>query len=173
MMRTLTANERLMSNHDNPIFPVLGRIPSGVFILTASDGEGQETGMLASWVQQAAFEPQQVTVAVNGSRYVNQWLKDGVYIGLNLIGESGGKLLGHFGKGFEPDADAFDGLDTETVSGVRVLNDAIGYLIGKVVSRMITGDHVVYLIELTDAATSENFDDEKPMVHIRKSGGHY
>lgn len=162
-----------MSNHDNPIFPVLGRIPSGVFILTAASGDGQETGMLASWVQQASFEPQQVSVAVNGSRYLNQWLKDGAVVCLNLIGESGGKFLGHFGKGFEPDQDAFVDVETETVAGVRVLKGAMGYLIGKVVSRMITGDHVIYLLELTTAGTGDTFDDEKPMVHIRKSGGHY
>ncbi len=162
-----------MSNHDNPIFPVLGRIPSGVFILTCTDGEGRETGMLASWVQQASFEPQQITVAVNGTRYLNQWLKDGTNVGLNLMSETGGKMLGHFGKGFEPDDDAFGDLETKTISGVRILKEAMGYLIGHIVSRMITGDHVVYLVELTDAGHSDTFDDEKPMVHIRKSGGHY
>ena len=47
------------------IGPVLGRTPSGVFILTASSGDGQETGMLASWVQQASFDPPAITVAVN------------------------------------------------------------------------------------------------------------
>lgn len=162
-----------MSTHDNPIFPVLGRIPSGVFILTCANSDGQETGMLASWVQQAAFEPQQVTVAVNGSRYLNQWLKDDTVVGLNLVSKSGGSLLGHFGKGFPPEADAFDGLETEVVAGVRVLKDAMGYLIGKVVSRMITGDHVVYLVELSEAGQSDDFDTQEPMVHIRKSGGHY
>lgn len=162
-----------MSNHDNPIFPVLGRLPSGVFILTATDGEGKETGMLASWVQQAAFEPQQVTMAVNGSRYLNQWLRDGAVVCLNMLSEDDGKLLGHFGKGFDPDQDAFEGIETETAAGVRILKDTMGYLIGKVVSRMVTGDHVVYLIEITEAGQSDGFDEKKPMVHIRKSGGHY
>ncbi len=162
-----------MSSHNNPILPVLGRVPSGVFILTASDGEGRETGMLASWVQQASFEPQQVTVAVNGTRYLNQWLNDGAVVGLSLVGESGGSLLGHFGKGFEPDEDAFAGVDTEVVGGARVLSAAAGFLVGRVVSRMVTGDHVVYLVELTEAGGMDPDNPEKPMVHIRKSGGHY
>ena len=81
-----------MSSHNNPILPVLGRVPSGVFILTASDGEGRETGMLASWVQQASFEPQQVTVAVNGTRYLNQWLNDGAVVGLSLVAVCWGTL---------------------------------------------------------------------------------
>ena len=130
--------------------------------------------MLASWVQQASFEPQQVTFAVNGSRYLNQWLKDDTTVALNLVGEGGGALLGHFRQGIRAGSGcAFEGLETEVVSGVRVLKDAMGYLIGKVVSRMITGDHVIYLLELTEAGQADDFADRKPMVHIRKSGGHY
>ncbi len=53
---------------------VLGRTPSGIFILIAGDGQDNTTGMLASWVQQASFEPPQVTVAVNKKRYINEWL---------------------------------------------------------------------------------------------------
>ena len=53
---------------------VLGRIPSGVFVLTCGDGAGNMTGMLASWVQQAAFEPPMISVGVKNGRYINDWL---------------------------------------------------------------------------------------------------
>ncbi len=43
--------------HHTPIAQVLGRIPSGIFVLTVGDDTGRETGMLASWVQQASFDP--------------------------------------------------------------------------------------------------------------------
>ena len=36
--------------HDQSLAAALGRIPSGLFILTVGHGEGA-TGMLASWVQ--------------------------------------------------------------------------------------------------------------------------
>ena len=100
-------------------------------------------------------------------------LKVDTIVALNMVGAAGGSLLGHFGKGFEPDEDAFDGLETEVIAGVRILKNAIGYLVGKVVSRMITGDHVVYLLEISEAGQADDFADQKPMVHIRKSGGHY
>ena len=86
---------------------VLGRIPSGVFILTAADAEGRETGMLASWVQQAGFEPPCITVGVNHDRYLNGWLEQNPYVALNLVGDGQFEWLKHFGKGFEPDEDAF------------------------------------------------------------------
>src|SRR5262249_58775319 len=79
---------------------VLGRTPSGLFILTARGPDGTETGMLASWVQQASFEPPTMTVAVNRKRYIIDWLQTGSVIALSLFGESNKSLLGHFGRGF-------------------------------------------------------------------------
>ena len=54
---------------DESIAPVLGRVASGIYILTIRN-QDQETGMLASWVLQAGFEPPMVTVAVKKGRYV-------------------------------------------------------------------------------------------------------
>ena len=45
----------------------LGRVPSGVYILTTHH-EGQPLAMMASWVQQASFEPPTVGVAVAKDR---------------------------------------------------------------------------------------------------------
>ena len=42
---------------------VLGRIPSGIFVLTVKH-DGRATAMLASWVQQAAFAPPAISVAL-------------------------------------------------------------------------------------------------------------
>lgn len=156
------------------IGPVLGRTPSGVFILTASDGAGQSTGMLASWVQQASFDPPTVTVAVNAKRYLNDWLKSSPQIALNLVGESQSVFLKHFGRGFEPNQPAFEGLETsEAANGAVVLNDAIGYLAGEVTSQVVVGDHIVYVIAITEAGSGAELDAEKPMVHIRKNGFKY
>jgi len=153
---------------------VLGRVPSGVFILTAGDGEGNETGMLASWVQQASFEPPMVTVAVNRKRYLNDWLEKNPQVVLNLVGESQTQFLKHFGRGFEPEQPAFEGVETVRGElGISVLADALGYLEGKVVGQVEAGDHMVYLLELTGAGKSDAIETEKPMVHIRKNGFGY
>ena len=50
-----------------PWAAALGRIPSGLFVLTARNGE-RETGMLASWVQQCSFTPPCVSVALRKGR---------------------------------------------------------------------------------------------------------
>jgi flavin reductase (DIM6/NTAB) family NADH-FMN oxidoreductase RutF len=153
---------------------VLGRTPSGVFILTASDGSGRETGMLASWVQQASFDPPAVTVAINSKRYLNDWLETCPRMVLNLVSTKQTGFLKHFGRGFEPGHPAFEGQATRKgETGLTVLCDALAYLEGEVTAKMDAGDHIIYLLKITAAGSSDKLDSEKPMVHIRKNGFNY
>src|SRR5262245_40404267 len=86
----------------------LGRVPSGLFILTARHG-ADETGMLASWVQQCSFEPLLVSVAVRRDRYVAGWLTPDTLFALNVLDENQTDLVAHFGRGFGPGEPAFKG----------------------------------------------------------------
>ncbi len=156
------------------IAPVLGRTPSGIFVLTASDGEGRETGMLASWVQQASFSPPMVSVAVNRRRYLHDWLKKSPHLALSIVAESQSRFLKHFGRGFEPEEPAFEGVNIiRGETGLPVLADALGYLEGRVIGQGEAGDHVVYFVEIIGAGSGENIATHKPMVHIRKNGFNY
>lgn len=156
------------------IGPVLGRIPSGLFILTARNNEGAETAMLASWVQQASFEPPAVTVAVNQKRYLNDWIQESSEVAVSLVGATEKRFLSHFGKGFEPDVPAFEGIETQqTQSGLTVLKSALGWLSGRVKGSVDAGDHTVYVVEVTEGAAGEAIDSEKPFVHLRKNGFGY
>src|SRR3954462_7052629 len=119
----------------------LGRIPSGLFVVTARRGD-EETGMLASWVQQCSFDPPQVSVAVQRGRYAHGLLPDGAAFVLNVVAAEQTALLKHFGKGFGPGEPAFQGLATErTPEGLAVLPQALGHLAGRVVGRSDAGDH--------------------------------
>jgi flavin reductase (DIM6/NTAB) family NADH-FMN oxidoreductase RutF len=84
---------------DASIAAVLGRVASGVFILTSRRGE-QETGMLSSWVMQAGFDPPMLTVAVRHGRYIGDWLATGEPFVLNLVPGESKQLLKHFANGF-------------------------------------------------------------------------
>lgn len=153
---------------------VLGRVPSGLFVVTASDGSGQSTGMLASWVQQAGFEPPSITVAVKNERYLNDWLKTAPQLAVSIVGESQKNLLGHFAKGFEPGENAFDGLDTaQTASDLPVLSEAVGWLAGEVTGSVDAGDHTIYVVRLTEAGSGPQLGTEPPWIHLRKNGLSY
>lgn len=153
---------------------VLGRIPSGIAILTAADVDGQETGMLASWVQQASFEPPMVSVAVNRKRFLIDWLGRSRRLALSLVAEDQKKLLGHFGRGFEPGQPAFEGLNIiRGTTGLPVLGDALGYLEGNIAGQIEAGDHIVFVVEIVAAGSNESQNEAPPWVHIRKNGFNY
>ena len=151
--------------------PALGRIPSGIFILTIGTGS-RATGMLASWVMQAGFEPPMVSVAVKLGRYVCDWLTEGQPFVLNLVREDQKSLLKHFGQGFEPDSPAFDGLEiSHCARGVPILKKSLGHLECEPAGHVDSGDHRLFLAKVVRGRLSEGA--HQPMVHIRKRGAHY
>jgi len=154
--------------------PILGQIPSGVFILVAGNKEGQQTGLLASWVQQASFEPPQVTIAVNKSRYLNDWITVGSPVTINQLRQKDPALFRHFGRGFEPDVDAFEGVAAESAAcGLPQLPDSMATLEGRIESKMKAGDHNIYLVTLTGGTAHQAPDEFSPFVHIRRNGFSY
>jgi flavin reductase (DIM6/NTAB) family NADH-FMN oxidoreductase RutF len=156
------------------IAAVLGRIPSGLSILTARSASGETTGMLASWVQQAGFAPPCITAAVNRKRYLNHWIRETSQLAISLVAEGQKQFLGHFAQGFEPDEPAFEGLQiAHAANGCPVLVEALGWLAGEVIGHVEAGDHIVYAVEIKEADHSATLDQIRPWVHIRKNGLNY
>ena len=153
---------------------MLGRISSGVFILTVGDGQGRETGMLASWVQQAAFDPPSVTVAVNRDRWWRPWLDAHPKMALSIVSASQKELLRHFGKGFAEGQPAFEGLEiVRGATGLPMLARSVGALDGTLVSRTPAGDHEICLLRIDSATPGTLLEGDPPMVHVRKNGLRY
>ena len=106
--------------------------------------------MLASWVQQAGFEPPMVTVAVKHGRYVLEWLDAGAPFVLNLVPGGESHLIRHFGKGFSPEEPAFDGVDVQRLDDESpMLAEAVGYLACQPHGHVDSGDHRVFLAKVT------------------------
>lgn len=148
----------------------LGRIPSGVFILTAAT-DGVETGMLASWVQQCAFKPPTISFVVQRGRAIAELLAKEAVFTLNILEAAQTDMIAHFGKGFTLQEDAFADLDLQRDPPFGpILTESLAYLRGKVVDRIPVGDHDLYLAEITAGAL---LDEGQPMVHVRKNGFHY
>jgi flavin reductase (DIM6/NTAB) family NADH-FMN oxidoreductase RutF len=148
----------------------LGRVASGLFIVTARC-EAAETGMLASWVQQCSFEPPLLSVAIQRGREIASWLADGSWLTLNILDDTQTDMIGHFGRGFRPGEAAFEGLDVQRgESGGPILDEALAYLECRVVNRMATGDHDLFIAE---CVRGRLLSEGHPMVHVRKSGLHY
>jgi len=159
-----------MSTPDKQLAAALGRIPSGLYVLTVRRGD-LETGMLASWVQQCSFTPPCVTVAIQRGREISGMLAIDSIFCLNVLEEGQTDMIAHFGRGFALEDDPFQGLDVQRDRPQgAILDEALAYLECKVVTRFPAGDHDLFLAEVT-AGTM--LGEGQPMVHIRKNGLHY
>lgn len=148
----------------------LGRVPSGLFILTVRHGDA-ETGMLVSWVQQCSFTPPQISLSIKRDRPIAAWLTEGAAFTLNILDQSQTDMVGHFGRGFGLDQPAFTDLEVERPDGAApVLSEALAYVTCRVVARHSVADHDLYIAEVTGGHV---LGEGQPMVHVRKSGLHY
>ena len=136
------------ASHDHSYLSILGKVPSGIYILSAKHGD-DVTGMLASWVMQAGFDSPMVTVS-----------------------EEGKKLLGHFGRGFEPGVPAFENLScSHHETGVVLLEEGvIGHFVCIPKAYVESGDHLIVVAEVIDG---KSLNETRPMVHVRKRGDTY
>jgi flavin reductase (DIM6/NTAB) family NADH-FMN oxidoreductase RutF len=147
----------------------LGRIPSGIFILTVS--QGAETGMLASWVQQCSFKPPMISFAAQRGRAITELLGNGAAFTVNILEAAQTDMIAHFGKGFALGEPAFTDIEVQhELPYGPVLMEALAFLHAKVMSRTAAGDHDLFLAEVT---AGRLLDEGQPMVHIRKNGFHY
>jgi flavin reductase (DIM6/NTAB) family NADH-FMN oxidoreductase RutF len=148
----------------------LGRVPSGLFVLTVRHGE-DETGVLTSWVQQCSFEPPQLTVALKHGREVSDWLEPDTTFILNVLDDTQTDMIAHFGRGFDVGQPAFEGLDVDRPAGrPPVLTESLAYLECRVTGRCTAGDHDLLIARVVGGRV---LNDGHPMVHVRRNASHY
>jgi 3-hydroxy-9,10-secoandrosta-1,3,5(10)-triene-9,17-dione monooxygenase reductase component len=148
----------------------LGMIPSGIFVVTAAHNS-QRSAYVGSWIQQAAFEPPAITIAMNKQRPLLTLLKPGGGIGVNILGRRQAPLYARFEKGFSLGEDPFTGVAIDTaVTGAPLLCEAFAYLDCRIQTMLDAGDHMVILAEVLAGAVRQSGE---PMTYTRRSGFTY
>lgn len=149
---------------------MLGRIPSGLFVVTWREA-GRDRGMLASWIMQAGFQPPMITLAVGTSRGLLAVLGDHAAFVVNVLGESQRPLLARFGRPAGAGEDPFDGLPVERApSGAACIAESVGWLECHATARVDAGDHVVVVATVAAAGVGAG---AAPLVHLRRNGLRY
>ena len=147
----------------------LGKIPSGVFIATTTQ-DGEEIGMLASFVEQAGFNPPTITVAIGVDRMLNQAVEESNMIGINILAEEDARLMKPFNQ--QDNRSPFDSLELEDNQyELPQLSDALAFLACKIIGKIEGGDHIIYAAEVIDGVLND--PSRSPMVRVRKNGFQY
>lgn len=156
--------------------PLLGRIPSGLFIVTWREGDADRT-MLTSWLMQAGFEPPAISIAVGRDRQFLKAASGDLRFVVNQLADSQRSLLGRFGKPVPDGQDPFAGIAiSRSPCGAAVLPDTVGWMechgrpLPAEPAATSEGDHQIVIGDVTVAGTGPA---DAPLVHLRKSGLHY
>jgi len=145
----------------------IGRIPSGVYIITAKRGD-QKIGMMGSWVAQAGFEPPCVSVAVQPERELYSAIEQSGQFSINVLSNENMNLMKAFSR-YSPDQ--FDGIEhTDSEQGI-VLNECVAVMHCRLKGKYEGADHHLFIGEVVDGAYLNH--ELAPMVHLRKSGFNY
>ncbi len=149
----------------------IGRIPSGLFVLTARH-EDRRGGMLVSWVQQACFEPPMVVVAVSKGRPIMPLISESRSFGLCQIAKGDKVLLRKFAGKIDPSEDPFLGFELleSSHSGVPILANVLSYMECEVACHMdVEGDHDLFVGRVVRGGYIKG----EPHVHLRENGYSY
>jgi flavin reductase (DIM6/NTAB) family NADH-FMN oxidoreductase RutF len=153
-----------------PHLRALGTVPSGLFIATAGHGV-EATGMLVSFVQQVGFTPPALTVALKEGRPLLELVRATGRFCLSVVDDSSVGLLRHFARGFDRGEPAFENVTiAHDAHGVPYLPEALAWMSCEVIGEVAWSDHVLVCGQVT---AGDRRDDDRPMVHVRKTGASY
>ena len=148
----------------------LGRIPSGLFVVTAKHKD-VEDAVLASWVNQCSFDPPALTVALGVTRQARLLVEASQSFIVNVLGKDSNDLMKHFFKAPEPGVSVFDGLKvSKGFHDIKILNDAVAYVECELREQTVSGDHLVYVGEIVSGKMLKGGD---PYFHVRDNGFNY
>ena len=131
---------------------VLRHFPYGLYVVTVTAG-GEEHGMTANWVTQAAFEPPMIVISVENTSKTIGMIRDAHYFGVSLLAAGQRDLAGKLGRSSDQAPHKLKGIRTKPapVSKTPVLADALGWVECRAVASLPAGDHTVVLGEVVDA----------------------
>jgi 3-hydroxy-9,10-secoandrosta-1,3,5(10)-triene-9,17-dione monooxygenase reductase component len=151
------------------IAPALGKISSGLYIATGVLA-GAPVGMLCSFVEQAAFEPPMVSLAIAPGRPISPVLDSGAPFALHVLSKENNALMKSFARGGTPES--FSGhLLVENEYKLPIFQEAWAYLVARVISQMPAGDHTLYLAEIIDGGLQH--EGQQASTRVRGNGFGY
>lgn len=131
---------------------VLRHFPYGLYAVTVAHG-GEEHGMTANWLTQAAFEPPMVAVAVENTSRTIGMIRDSHHFAINVLLKGQRDLAGKLGRTSDQAPHKLKGIKTKPapVSGAPILADCLGWVECRVVATLPAGDHTLVLGEVVAA----------------------
>lgn len=127
----------------------------GVYVTSTLDGD-RPTGCITNSIMQITSSPATIAVSVNHDNYTNGCIEKTGKFAFSILSEkSDPSLIGTFGFHSGRDTDKFADVPYELVEGIPVVKDTCGYVVCKVIDKLETATHTVFLGEVIAADVYE------------------
>lgn len=128
----------------------------GVYVVSTLDGV-RPTGCMANSIMQITSSPATIAVSMNHDNYTNACIESSGKFAVSILSESSGSsIIGHFGFQSGKDVNKFDTIAYDTVDGLSIVKDSCAYLTCKVINKMETSTHTVFLGEVVEGDVLSN-----------------
>lgn len=135
---------------------VFRNLSYGVYVVSSLDGT-RNTGCIANSVMQITSSPATIAVSMNHDNFTNSCIQNTGKFAVSILSEtSDPSLIGRFGFQSGKDIDKFDGTDFDVKEGLPVIKDSCGYIVCRVIDKMETSSHTVFLGEVVDGDTLDS-----------------
>lgn len=138
--------------HKGAIADALKKFEYGVYIVTMGDG-AEGNAFTASWVSQVSSEPPMVALAVHNKHQSSRLIDQHGGFVVNLIAENHAEIAkAYYGpaeSGYEKLKHAQVGKSPAT--GSPLISGALGYIDCRVVEKIATGNHTLFIGEVLAA----------------------
>ncbi len=132
---------------------VLGSMPYGFYVVGTLGSDGRANGLTVNWASQTSFDPAQVAVAIEREGTAHDMIEASNVFSLNYLDSSQEDLARRLAQHVEPEGGTLAGASFTPgpQTGAPVFEDCFAHLECRVVGRMQTGDHTLFVGEVVGA----------------------
>lgn len=165
----------MSAQNPDPSFAIVGKIPSGLFILGVAH-ENRKEAFLASWVQQVSLTPVRLSVVMEADRPAFNLAAEAGFFTVNVLGEGNNAQMKPFWGGLKSGIAPLDvvthRIDAIEGQGQALIVDAVLGYVHCVIEAIHALDNHRLVIGRVVSHEYQNPAD-KPKVHIRNKGISY
>jgi flavin reductase (DIM6/NTAB) family NADH-FMN oxidoreductase RutF len=153
---------------------VLWTMPSGLYVLGATDGADRRNLMTLNWATQLAFEPKLLGISVERVAYTHELIEAGGVFSLCILAREDRAIVRKFTKPVEVDlaASTLNGFPVHTrVTGAPILDQCVAFVDCAVHDRVEVGDHTLFVGEIVDSGFLQ--DETTPVLRMEDTRMNY
>lgn len=138
---------------------VLRHFPYGLYAVTVMS-EGEDHGLTANWVMQAAFTPPMLVVALENDSKSLPMIRDARSFAVNVLAAGQRELAGQLGLSSKRRPSKLHAVPSRPapITGAPILTESLGWLECRLVATMPAGDHTLVLGEVVEAGIEKEGD---------------